>query len=90
MPKLQIPPDVLAAEPWLQALAMPTDTSIDDVRARAARASAGEVIRRERAGEERLYARAHSAAAKHTTGLDGSAPVIAENSTTVTTRTPRS
>ncbi|GEK20995.1 hypothetical protein [Cellulomonas xylanilytica] len=88
MPRLQIPADVLAAEPWLAALAMPADTSIDDVRARAARASAGEVIRRQHAGEERLYVR-HRDGGRITTALDIAAPVVAENAKNATTRDAR-
>jgi hypothetical protein len=44
MPRLDLPPD----EPWLAALVMPTDTSVDDVRERARRVTRGEVSRRRR------------------------------------------
>jgi hypothetical protein len=67
MPKLILPPDVVAAEPWLQALVMPTDLSVDDVRERARRATKGEIIRRyQAASDDHLRVRSQTGAIRRT------------------------
>lgn len=54
---IQIPADVAEREPWLQGYVRAGDTSVEDVRRRARRATSGELQRRTRRREAPLQVR---------------------------------
>lgn len=82
---IEIPADVLAAEPWLAGYLRAGDRGVDDVRRRARRATTSELLRRTRSREAPLQVRQTGANGLLTTAVE---PVkaVADDRDTVSTR----
>jgi hypothetical protein len=84
---IEIPDDVLAAEPWLAGYVRAADTSLEDVRRRARRATAGELHRRTHTHEPPLHPlRQGDGEGVRTTALDEDHKLVADTRQNVSVR----